>query len=108
MQVAWTCVKYAIDRKTDVTLSYYREWQNDFREPRTCSPAAGFRSSCAGNLDEISLFADHHLFKWFDVYGGIAVSDVGDGLAIAIPQGPGVPYYRDTNIAPTLGGRFTF
>ena len=108
VQVAWTGVKYAIDRKTDVTLSLYREWQNDFREPRTCSAAAGFRSSCAGTLDEVSLFADHHVFKWFDVYAGVAYSDVGGGLAIAIPHGPGVPYYHDTNIAPTIGGRFSF
>ena len=108
VQVAWTGVKYAIDRKTDATLSYYHEWQNDFREPRTCSPTAGFRSSCGGTLDEVSLFTDHHFFKWFDVYGGITYSDVGGGLAIAIPHGPGVPYYHDTNLAPTVGGRFTF
>ena len=108
VQVAWTGVKYAVDPKTDVTFSYYREWQNDFREPRPCSAAAGFRSSCSGTLDEVSLFADHHIFKWFDVYAGVAYSDVGGGLAIAIPHGPGVPYYHDTNVAPTVGARFSF
>ena len=108
VQVAWTGVKYAFDSKTDITLSYYREWQNDFRVPSTCSPAAGFRSSCAGNLNEVSLYADHHFTKRFDVYAGIAYSDVSGGLAIAIPHGPGVPYYYDNNVAPTIGGRFTF
>jgi len=29
-------------------------------------------------------------------------------LAIAIPHGPGVPYKYDSNVAPTVGGRFTF
>ena len=39
---------------------------------------------------------------------GIAYSDVNGGLAIAIPHGPGVPYNYDSNVAPTLGTRFTF
>src|ERR1700686_5378572 len=108
VQVAWTGVKYAYDRQTDITLSYYRQWQNDFRVPSTCSPAAGFRSSCSGDLNEVSLFTDHHFTKRFDAYAGIAYSDVTGGLAIAIPHGPGVPYYYNNNIAPTVGARFTF
>jgi predicted porin len=108
VQVAWTGVKYAFDSKTDITVSYYREDQNDFRIPSTCSPAAGYRSSCAGNLNEVSLYVDHHFTKRFDAYAGIAYSDVSGGLAIAIPHKPGVPYYYDNNVAPTVGGRFTF
>ena len=108
VQVFWTGVKYAYDSKTDITLSYYHQVQNDFRVPSTCSPAAGFRSSCAGTLNEVSLYADHHFTKRFDVYAGIAYSDVSGGLAIAIPHGPGVPYYYNNNLAPTVGGRFTF
>ncbi len=108
VQVFWTGVKYAYNSKTDITLSYYYEGQNDFRVPSTCSPAAGFRSSCAGTLDEVSLYADYHFTKRFDVYSGIAYSDVSGGLAIAIPHGPGVPYFSDSNIAPTFGGRFAF
>ncbi len=108
VQVFWTGVKYAFDGKTDVTLSYYHEDQNDFRVPSTCSAAAGFRSSCAGTLDEISLYADHHFTRRFDVYCGIAYSDVSGGLAIAIPHGPGVPYFFNDNVAPTVGGRFAF
>jgi predicted porin len=107
VQVAWTGVKYAFDSKTDITLSYYREWQNDFRVPSTCSPTAGFRSSCSGNLNEVSLYADYHFTKRFDAYAGIAYSDVSGGLAIAIPHGPGVPYYYNNNSAPTVGFRFT-
>jgi hypothetical protein len=101
-------VKYAYDGKTDITVSYYRQWQNDFRVPSTCSPAAGFRSSCSGYLNEVSLYTDHHFTKRFDAYAGIAYSNVSGGLAIAIPHGPGVPYNYNTNIAPTIGGRFAF
>ena len=108
VQVFWTGVKYAYDPKTDITLSYYHELQNDFRQPGTCSAVAGFRSSCSGTLDYVSLFADYHVTKRFDVYGGIAYSVVTGGLAIAIPHGPGVPYYYDNNIAPTVGVRYRF
>jgi predicted porin len=108
VQVWWTGVKYAFDSKTDITLSYYHVEQNDFRVPSTCSPTAGFRASCSGTLNEVSLYADHHFTKRFDAYAGIAYSNVNGGLAIAIPHGPGVPYYYKNNIAPTVGGRFTF
>ncbi len=108
VQVAWTGVKYAYDSKTDITVSYYRQWQNDFRVPSTCSPVAGFRSSCSGYLNEGSLYADHHFTKRFDAYAGIAYSNVSGGLAIAIPHGPGVPYNYNSNLAPTIGGRFAF
>jgi predicted porin len=108
VQVWWTGVKYTLDSKTYITLSYYHQSQNDFRVPPACSPAAGFRSSCSGTLNEVSIYADHHFTKRFDVYAGIAYSDVSGGLAIAIPHKPGVPYFHDNNVAPTVGGRFTF
>ena len=108
VQVFWTGVKYAYDSKTDITVSYYREWQNDFRVPSTCSAAAGFRSSCAGSLNEGSLYTDHHFTKRLDTFAGIAYSGVTGGLAIAIPHGPGVPYFHDDNLAPTVGARYAF
>lgn len=108
VQVAWGGARYAFDSKTEIVLSYYRVMQNDFRIPAGCSPAAGYRSSCGGNLNEVSLYVDHHFTKRFDVYAGIAYSNVNGGLAIAIPHKPGVPYYYDSNVAPTIGGRFMF
>ncbi|HXW16530.1 MAG TPA: porin, partial [Terriglobia bacterium] len=108
VQIWWTGVKYTYAKKTDITLSWYHQQQNDFRRPSTCSATAGFRSSCAGDLDEVSLYADHHFTKRFDGFAGIAYSDVSGGLAIAIPHGPGVPYKYDSNLAPTVGVRFMF
>ena len=108
VQIWWMGVKYTYRSKTDITLSWYHQQQNDFRIPSTCSATAGFRSSCAGDLDEVSLYADHHFTKRFDAFAGIAYSDVSGGLAIAIPHGPGVPYNYDSNLAPTVGGRFSF
>jgi predicted porin len=108
VQIWWTGVKYTYRSKTDFTFSWYQQRQNDFRIPPTCSATAGFRSSCTGSLNEVSFYADHHFTKRFDGYAGIAYSYVSGGLAIAIPHGPGVPYKYDNNVAPTVGGRFTF
>jgi predicted porin len=108
VQIWWTGAKYAVDSKTDVTFAWYQQRQNDFRLPPACSPTAGFRSSCAGTLNEGSLYLDHHFTKRFDAFAGIAYSWVSGGLAIAIPHGPGVPYFSNNNCAPTVGGRFAF
>jgi predicted porin len=108
VQIWWTGVKYTYRSKTDITGSWYQQRQNDFRLPPTCSAAAGFRSSCAGNLNETSLYADHHFTKRLDGYVGVAYSFVSGGLAIAIPHGPGVPYIAPSNVAPTIGVRFAF
>jgi predicted porin len=107
VQIWWTGVKFAIDRQSDVTAAWYHQLQNDFRVPSTCT-ATNFRASCAGDLNELSLYTDHHFTKRFDVFAGVAYSTVSGGLAIAIPHGPGVPYYHNSNLAPTIGGRFVF
>jgi len=108
LNIWWTGVKYTYREKTDVTFAWYQQRQNDFRVPQTCNATAGFRSSCAGTLDEVSLYADHHFTKRLDGYVGVAYSVVTGGLAIAIPHGPGVPYLYPTNVAPTIGVRFAF
>jgi predicted porin len=108
LRIWWTGVKYAYTSKTDVTFAWYEQLQNDFRSPQTCSVAAGFRASCAGALNEGSLYTDHHFTKRFDGFAGLAYSFVYGGAAIAIPHGPGVPYLHNSNFAPTIGGRFAF
>ena len=108
VQVYWGGVKYTFDEsKTDVTLSYYGAQQNTFRVPPTCTPT-NMRASCGGHLNVGSLYLDHRFTKRFDAYAGIEYSKVSGGLAIAIPHAPGVPYFHDDNIAPTIGGRFSF
>jgi predicted porin len=108
LNIWWTGAKYTYRSKTDFTLAWYQQRQNDFRVPQTCSPTAGFRSSCAGTLNEGSFYVDHHFTKRFDGFVGIAYSWVSGGLAIAIPHGPGVPYNYNNYCAPTIGGRFSF
>src|SRR6202050_1388896 len=108
VNIWWTGAKFTYRSKTDVTVAWYQQRQNDFRSPPTCSVTAGFRSSCAGTLNEGSFYVDHHFTKRFDSFAGIAYSWVTGGLDIAIPHGPGVPYNSDNNFAPTVGSRFTF
>jgi predicted porin len=111
VNIWWTGAKYTYRKKTDVTIAWYQQRQNDFRIPSTCStnPAIGnMRASCAGTLNEGSFYLDHHFTKRFDSYAGVAYSFVSGGLDIAIPHGPGVPFKSDNNFAPTVGSRFAF
>jgi predicted porin len=107
VNIWWAGAKYTYHSKTDITFSWYQQRQNTFRVPPTCVPG-NFRASCAGTLNEGSLYLDHHFTKRFDGFAGIAYSWVSGGLAIAIPHGPGVPYNSNNNFAPTIGGRFAF
>jgi predicted porin len=108
VNIWWTGVKYTYREKTDLTFAWYQQRQNDFRVPQTACAPGNMRSSCAGTLNETSLYADHHFTKRFDGYVGVAYSFVTGGLAIAIPHSPGVPYLFPSNVAPTIGVRFAF
>jgi predicted porin len=107
VNIWWAGAKYTYRSKTNFTFSWYQQRQNTFRVPPTCVPG-NFRSSCAGTLNEGSLYADYHFTKRWDGFLGIAYSWVSGGLAIAIPHGPGVPYNSNNNLAPTVGTRFVF
>jgi predicted porin len=111
VNIWWTGAKYTYRKRTDATFAWYQQQQNDFRRPSTCStnPSIGnMRASCAGTLNEGSIFIDHHFTKRFDSFAGVAYSFVSGGLDIAIPHGPGVPFLSDNNLAPTVGSRFAF
>ena len=58
VNIWWTGAKYTYRSKTDVTFSWYQQRQNTFRVPPTCVPG-NFRASCAGTLNEGSLYVDH-------------------------------------------------
>ncbi len=108
VQIWWTGAEYAYDPNTDITGSWYHQLQGDFRVPSNCSGSAGLLAACGGTLNEFSAYVDHHFTPRFDVYAGMAYSEVSGGLSIAIPHKPGVAYFYNSNIAPTIGGRFTF
>ena len=93
VQIWWTGVKYAYRQQN---RHHFRpgiisgRTTSVFRRPARPQPVSA--ASCAGTLNEVSLYTDHHFTKRFDGFAGIAYSYVSGGLAIAIPHGPGVPY----------------
>ena len=81
---------------------------SEFRRPARPPPAFAVPARVRSTGRSFALRGLSLHASGFDVYSGIAYSDVSGGLAIAIPHGPGVPYFSDDNVAPTVGGRFAF
>ena len=111
VQVFWTGVKYAFDGKTDVTLSYYQRGSE--RLPRSvdllgCGRAS--RSSLRGHA--WTRPPSMRTITSPGVSTSIPAPSVSPtsaaAPAIAIPHGPGVPYFFNDNVALTVGGRFAF
>jgi predicted porin len=108
LQTEWVGVKYAWDPKLDLTLAYYHEGFGNYATTAVLNTGACntknsqnlYAATCAGDLNAVSMLADYHFNKRFDVYAGMMVSNVSGGFA------SGYIYY--TNWAPTAGARFTF
>ncbi len=108
LQTVWTGVKYSYDPKTEITLSYYHEGQNNYTgsisaDAKTCSNAiqSSRKSDCAGAEHFVSLYADYHVTKHLDVYGGLTFSAVTGGMSNGFT-------YASTDWAPTAGVRYKF
>lgn len=117
----WVGFRYAYNEKTEIIGVYEHVHQNAFGYAAgtpgaptslslaTCNLArfnpAGAGSNprsntCAGDLDQGSLFVDYHFTKRFDVYGGLNVEALSGGMASG---------YIYTNIfSPTVGARYRF
>ncbi len=118
LQTVWTGVRYAYNSKLELIGAYYYVNQNQFgttAQDLTCVTAKtqnAKAAQCAGDLNAVSLYADYHFTKRFDVYGGLEVSAVDGGLAGGTVSNEGkltaqgFNYY--TNWAPVVGARFTF
>ena len=108
LQPEWVGVRYAYDPKTDITVAYYHEGQNQYASAATlkgggCNTKSSqnlFSSACSGELQAVSFLVDHHFTKRFDAYAGMMVSNVNGGFASG--------YNLVTNWAPTVGLRYTF
>jgi predicted porin len=105
LQTFWTGFTYAYDAKTIIGFAYNHALQNTYttvaNTPSCSNPQQSLRNSaCSGNLDTVSLYVDYHFTKRFDIYAGMMVSNVSNGLASG--------YAYPTNFAPLAGARYTF
>jgi predicted porin len=108
LQTEWAGVKYAYDPRTDFTVAYYHEGYSQYATTATLKEGVCnhknsqnlLAATCAGDLNAVSVLADYHFTKRFDVFAGMMVTNVSGGFA------SGFLYY--TNWAPTAGARFTF
>jgi predicted porin len=114
----WVGGKYAYDPKTDIIAEYQHVNQNGYgsaAQLATCgnatinpvtgsstlaNGAAARSGACSGSINSGSIFVDYHFTKRFDVYGGVLVNYYSGGLASG--------YFYTSNVAPTVGARFTF
>ncbi len=110
LQTEWAGVKYAYDAKTEFTVAYYHESQNNYDtnaniKAGKCSLAvkhnnSALDSSCSGALNGVSTYVDYHFNKHFDVYGGMMLTTVAGGMASG--------FLQSNEIVPSAGARYAF
>jgi predicted porin len=85
IQTAWVGARYAITPNLDVMGGYWHEWQNQFATSATtigqCAVDSIAASSCAGQIDVVSILFDWRFAKHIDLYAGVAWEQVKGGLA---------------------------
>lgn len=97
LEVVWAGARYWATSKLEAVFGWNRYMQNNFHGD-TCDNASF--SSCSGTEDVFGLFADYHISKRFDIYGGAMYSLVVGGLANG--------YFHNNNLDPTMGLRYSF
>ena len=99
----WAGAKYGVTSKLDVTAAYYYLHQNDYATAANealCQQKKYLSGQCSGDEHVMSLLADYHFSKKFDVYGGVMYSQVLGS------QDNG--FVHNNNIAPSAGFRYNF
>ncbi len=99
-QVYWGGLKYLISPKLELTGAYYGYHQDSFATGAWAGCSDTRSGACSGNLHGAALDVVYRFAKRFDAYGGAMWSDVQNGLANG--------YTNKSNIATTVGIRFTF
>ena len=100
----WAGVRYAATAKLDLAAAYYYNHQNQFATAAAtltqCGQDKSLSSQCAGDEHVMSVMADYHFSKKFDVYGGVMYSQALGGLENG--------FIHNNNIAPSAGFRYNF
>jgi predicted porin len=120
LQMMWIGGKWQATDHLTLIAAYYHEMQNAFGvTPGIAGCNSTISSQCSGTADTVSFVADYVVKKHFDVYAGIMYSQATNGLASGFVQtsvlnpttgavvGPNGKSTA-TNIAPTIGARYSF
>ena len=97
LDVIWAGARYWVTPKLEAVFSWNHYTQNNFHFD-SCDSSAF--AQCSGSEDTYGLFADYHISKRFEAYGGAMYSHVIGGLANG--------FYHDNNLDPTVGIRYSF
>ena len=97
LEVVWSGARYWATPKLEAVFGWNRYMQNNFHGD-SCHNSSF--SSCSGTEDVFGLFADYHITKRFEAYGGAMYSVVAGGLANG--------FYHNNNLDPTVGVRYSF
>ncbi len=100
----WAGAKYSVTPKLDVAAAYYYLHQDDYTTAAAnitlCSQSTVNVGTCSGDENVMSVMADYHFSKKFDVYAGVMYSQVLGSQANG--------FIHNNNIAPSTGFRYNF
>lgn len=100
----WAGVRYKATAKLDLAAAYYYNHQNEFATAAAtlaqCAQDKSLSGQCSGDEHVMSVMADYHFSKKFDVYGGVMYSQVIGGMENG--------FIHNNNIAPSAGLRYNF
>lgn len=97
LEVVWAGARYWATPKLEAVFGWNHYIQNNYHGD-SCNNASF--NSCSGTEDVFGLFADYHISKHFEAYGGAMYSLVVGGLANG--------FYHNNNLDPTVGVRYSF
>jgi predicted porin len=99
-EIVWGGARYQATTKFEIDAAWYYLHQNSYATGANTGCSDTRASNCSGEQHVISLLADYHFTKKFDVYGGVMYSDALNGLASG--------FLHNNNVSPSVGVRYTF
>jgi len=101
----WAGVRYQATPKLELATGYYYLHQNDYSgnnaaDIKACAASKSSSPTCAGDEHVMSIYADYHFTRKFDVYAGLMYSRVLGGQDYG--------FVHSNNIAPSAGVRYSF
>jgi predicted porin len=96
----WGGIKYWLTPEITLTPAYYRIEQNNYSGKTQIACLRAASGTCAGTENVASFAIDWNLTKRFDIYTGVEVSHVEQGLDIG--------FINNNDVSEMVGGRVKF